>query len=134
MTTPPVATCPKCGSMSLQAVAVSKKDLGNALMAEFMLGTAAGVAAGSKTIIQTACLNCGCQYFPGSADEKRLRILSGQLGEAAKKTLEDGERMKREATSKANDRTSHTILLSVFSFILLWAIVWTVGSYCAGPQ
>jgi hypothetical protein len=73
----PQASCPKCGSPSVQAVPIEKKKLGEAVLAEYFLGTAAGVAAGSKIVIQAVCLVCGCQWFPGSEGEQRVRALSG---------------------------------------------------------
>ena len=84
MTNPtPAATCPKCGSASIQAVPVKKSQIGKALLTEYFLGTAAGVGASSKTVIQAVCLGCGCTWFPGTSQERHLRGLSRQLGEAA---------------------------------------------------
>jgi hypothetical protein len=74
------ATCPQCGSPSVQAVPIEKKKLGQAVIAEYFLGTAAGVSAGSAMVIQAICLSCGCQWFPGTVQERSIRALSGQLG------------------------------------------------------
>ena len=98
------ATCPQCGSPSIQAVPIERKKVGDALLAEYFLGTAAGVAAGSSTVIQAVCLKCGCQWFPGTVQEQRLRAASGQLGEEAKKVEE-----ARAAKAKAEQAKGETI-------------------------
>lgn len=102
------AICPQCGSPSIQAVPIEKKRLARAIVAEYFLGTAAGVAASSSTVIQAMCLKCGCQWFPGTIQEERLRALSGQLGEDARRleearateirTRAEVERIGREAS------------------------------------
>lgn len=97
------ATCPQCGSTSIQAVPVPKKNLGNAVLAEYFLGTAAGVSAGSSTVIQAVCLKCGCQYFPGTVQEKQIRALSGQLGEVARKAEVDRRESEREEARKSSN-------------------------------
>ena len=122
--TTPQATCPKCGSPSVQAVPIEKKKLGEAVLAEYFLGTAAGVAAGSKMVIQAMCLSCGFQWFPGTPAEQRVRALSGQLGEAAKKKVEAEiarERAAKERQSK-KDRQQGVVLLLVVLFVggALW--------------
>lgn len=84
MTKPsPTATCPKCASSSIQAVPVKKAQIGQALLTEYFLGTAAGVGASSSTVIQVVCLSCGCTWLPGTSQERHLRALSKQLGEEA---------------------------------------------------
>lgn len=108
----PQATCPKCGSLSVQAVPVEKKKLDEAVLTEYILGTAAGVAAGSEMVIQAVCLSCGCQWFPGSPAEQRLRALSGQLGEEAKKKAElDTARENVKENSKRNISVLFTVVL-----------------------
>ena len=77
------ATCPKCGSASIQAVPVKKSQIGKALLTEYFLGTAAGVGASSSTVIQAVCLSCGCTWLPGTSQERHIRALSRQLGEQA---------------------------------------------------
>ena len=84
MTNPsPTASCPKCGSSSIQAVPVKKSHYAKAVVAEYLLGTAAGVGASSSTVIQAVCLSCGCTWLPGTSQERHLRALSRQLGEKA---------------------------------------------------
>ncbi len=80
----PKAICPRCGSTSIQALALETKKLGQAYAMEALFGTAAGVAAGAEMVIQVFCLYCGCLWRPGTPQERRLRALSGQLGEQAK--------------------------------------------------
>ena len=111
----PQATCPKCGSPSVQAVPVEKKKLDQAVLAEYFLGTAAGVAAGTDMVIQAVCLSCGAQWFPGTPDEQRLRALSGQLGEEVKKKAEQD--VAREEVSKDSQR----------NLSILFAVILAVG-------
>ncbi len=97
------ATCPQCGSPSVQAVPIEKKELGQAIIAEYFLETAA--SAGSATVIQAMCLSCGRQWFPGTAQERSIRALSGQLGEAAKRAEEHRvSRQEREQAEKESRR------------------------------
>lgn len=113
------ATCPQCGSTSIQAVPVPKKNLGDAVIAEYFLGTAAGVAAGTSTVIQAVCLKCGCQWFPGTVQETRIRALSGQLGEAARRG--ELERQDREKRRKQSDARVLALLgLVVFLALGVW--------------
>jgi hypothetical protein len=98
-TPPKSATCPRCNSSSIQAVPVERKKVGQAILAEYFMGTAAGVAAGSQTVIQAVCLSCGCQWFPGTRQEQSIRALSGQLGEKAMR-----EEHQRIAHAKASSR------------------------------
>jgi hypothetical protein len=96
MTSPsPTATCPRCNSPSLQAVPVKRTSIASAVLAEYALGTAAGVAASSDTVIRVVCLNCGCAYVPGTIEERTLRALSGQLGEQAR--VEAEQRLRTPA-------------------------------------
>jgi len=126
MTPPPgQATCPKCGSTSIQAVPIEKKKLGEAVIAEYFLGTAAGVAAGTSTVIQAMCLVCGCQWFPGTKQERQLRALSGQLGDHAKRAAESElaaqeQQQKREA--RTNRIAALIIILIIFAVIVWWGL------------
>jgi hypothetical protein len=118
----PHASCPKCGSPSVQAVPIEKKKLGEAVLAEYFLGTAAGVASGSKMVIQAVCLACGCQWFPGSEGEQRIRALSGQLGPAAKRAAE--QTIARENARKETESRNTTIATILFLVLGGGAIVW----------
>ena len=126
MTNPtPTATCPKCGSASIQAVPVKKSSLGKAFVAEYFLGTAAGVAAGGgDTVIQVVCLSCGCQYFPGTKQEQQVRALSGQLGDKAKKEAEEeiaAAAALAEATESRQGKIFFVCLLILILVIILKA-------------
>lgn len=82
------ATCPKCGSTTVQVVNVEKKNLGAAMLTEALFeSTAAGVTVGSKMIPTNTCVSCGFQWLPGSLPEALARLLSGQLGEDNRKKL-----------------------------------------------
>lgn len=124
MTDPKTAACPKCGSASIQAVPVEKKKLGNAIVAEYFLGTAAGVAASSSTVIQAICLSCGCQWFPGTDMERQIRALSGQLGKAEKITEE--QRITKAAAEKKRDAVSNARAIAVMILIILAFLIWVL--------
>lgn len=120
MTEPAPATCPRCNSPSIQAVPIEKKKLGNAIVAEYFLGTAAGVAAGSSMVIQAMCLSCGCQWFPGTKQEDELRALSGQRGQEAQLAAQArATAMEQRATAGARDR-NHGIALMAFLVLALF--------------
>lgn len=83
MTTPnPTASCPKCGSTSIETVPVKRSSVPKALVTEY-LATGPSAAAGSDTITQSVCPKCGCRWFPRTKQERHLRALSGQLGQEA---------------------------------------------------
>jgi hypothetical protein len=105
----------------VQAVPVEKKKLGEAVLTEYFLGTAAGVAASSSTVIQAMCLSCGFQWFPGTKAEQRLRALSGQLGEDAKRKVEAEdvrERQGRERLTKDAARDYRRIMLILLALVV----------------
>lgn len=111
------ATCPRCGSSSIQAVPVRKANLLRAWVAQDLLGTAAGVAAGSDTVIQALCLKCGANWIPGSAHEDRLRALSGALGSAARLQAEED---REEGSSSIVKRVLIGLGIGV---VVLWALL-----------
>jgi len=59
--------CLKCGSTHVQLISVTKRQLGAAVFTELLIGTAAGVAAGQKSIVLNTCMNCSAQWTPGSS-------------------------------------------------------------------
>lgn len=84
-TTPVV--CPKCASTSLQVVEVPKV---RTALGEFASVALVGLQTTAVTgSLQKAhavmCLRCGQLWVPGSAQERELRALHGQLGEEAKR-------------------------------------------------
>jgi len=126
-------TCPRCGATSVQAVSVAKRSVGQALLAEMVLdSTAAGVIAGSKTVIVNACLICGMQWVPGTEGERRMRALSGQLGDIAKRAEED--RIAAEQAAKAKtDRTARIaglVLLVVLIAVAVYALIQSEANFC----
>src|SRR6267143_1204528 len=118
-----VANCPHCGSTSIQAVPIEKKKIGQAMIAEYFMGTAAGVAAGSAMVIQAICLKCGTQWFPGTAQEQRIRALSGQLGPAA----QDQERKKIDEEERSKNRASSQLAVTLFVLIAIVVIASMIG-------
>lgn len=120
--TPPetAATCPQCGSTSVQAVPIPRKQIAQAVIVEYFAGTAAGVAAGSSTVIQAICLKCGAQWFPGTSQERRMRALSGQFGDAAA----ERERRMIAEEEKARRRSSGLLWLVLGAlFVLTFAAI-----------
>ena len=124
MTAAPTASCPSCGSPSIQAVPIERKKLGDAVIAEYFLGTAAGVAAGSKTVIQAMCLKCGVQWFPGTKQEEELRVLSGQLGERAKHDLERAIATRKEHEAKQETESQRFAFWIVFLLVVVAFLIW----------
>jgi hypothetical protein len=89
-----------------------------------MLGTAAGIAAGSGSVIKSVCLSCGLQYFPGTKEEQRIRALSGQLGAEEKATAESDVLKDKERLLAAGQATDRNVLAGCVILILaLLAII-----------
>ena len=110
------ASCPKCGSKSIQAVPVNRQNIAKALLTADLLGsTAAGVAAGSSTVIQAVCLKCGCQWLPGSEQERRIHALSGRAGPGAK--LAELEAIQDEEDEASNTRIRIAVAIAVLAVI-----------------
>lgn len=118
-----IATCPSCGSPSIQAVPIERKKLGQAVITEYFLGTAAGVAMGSSVVIQAMCLSCGAQWFPGTKQEEELRALSGQLGEAAKQTAQHAVATRLAAQTDRASENRETIGLVVVLLLIAALII-----------
>jgi hypothetical protein len=116
-------TCPRCASSSVQAVSIQENDVTRAMLTELSLGTAAGVTAGSRTIVQALCLKCGLTWFPGSPLEHRIRALSGQLGPEARdaeaKTMEAEARAARARRIRSYCIAALVIVLVVSGIIAL---------------
>jgi hypothetical protein len=109
------ATCPRCESTSIQAVPVKKSSLGAAFAAEYFLGTAAGVAASSETVIQAVCLKCGCQWFPGTPQEEQIRALSGQRGDVAKLSAQTA---LVQAEARKDDATALKVIVVIIVIVV----------------
>lgn len=110
-------TCPQCGSPSVQAVPIERKRIDQAIVAEYFLGTAAGLAAGSSTVIQAVCLKCGTQWFPGTQQEQRLRALSGQLGEGEQRAERARLDAAQRESSASQARTARVVGIAVVVLI-----------------
>jgi hypothetical protein len=91
------------------------------VLAQYFLGVAGGVAAGSTVVIQAVCLECGCQWFPGTPNEQEVRALSGQLGEAEQRAAES----RQDAGSRRSAFGWMAAL--VLFFIGLLAVVVALG-------
>ena len=92
------------------------------MIAEYFLGTAAGVAAGTSTVIQAMCLSCGCQWFPGTKQEQQMRALSGKLGDHAKRLAESELAIQEE--QRENETGKNRIAVFLIIFVILAVIVW----------
>ncbi len=124
------ATCPTCGATAVQVVNVHKKDIGAALLAEWLFdSTAAGVTAGSRTITCNVCVACGFQWLPGSPQEGLARLFSDQLGfDNRQRILARFE--ERDETLKEESRTSQRVYLTFVAFAVVAAVVaWAYTTY-----
>lgn len=125
MTSPSAtATCPQCGSTSVQAVPIPRKSVGKAMLTEYLLGTSAGVSAGASVVIQAICLVCGAQWFPGTRQEAEMRALSGQLGEQAKREVTE---RRARALARGNTLNLALALAIVVALALFFAVARWVG-------
>lgn len=122
------ATCPACGSPSVQAVPIERRHVGKAVLAQYFLGVAGGVVAGSTVVIQAVCLECGSQWIPGTDQERELRALSGQLGEAEQRDAVD-------RNDRGNRRRAMGWMVAlVLVFVGLLAIVGVLGWQAMSSQ
>jgi hypothetical protein len=122
---PDQPTCPKCGATSVQAVSVAKRSIARAMLTEWALdSTAAGVAAGSSSVIVATCLTCGAQWLPGTEQERRMRAASGQMGPDAQMVEE--ERQQQEKVAKAANERTIVIGVAIIASIILLAVVLSV--------
>lgn len=109
---------------------IKRKSLGSAVLADLALGTAAGVTAGSDQVIQTVCLNCGCQWIPGTSQERRLRALSGQLGDPARSEAETQVRAEKQ---RAKEKEERDLIWGAIGCggCLLWLLIASLSSCSA---
>jgi hypothetical protein len=113
-------TCPSCGAATIQAVSVEKKSLGAAMLTEWLLdSTAAGVAAGSKTVICNACLACGFQWLPGSPHEALARLRSDQVGDCREWWAEQESRHQALETGRSKNRITIGIVVGVAAAVAM---------------
>lgn len=121
-----IATCPKCGSPSVQGMEVSSRDIPAAIVSEYFLGIAAGVTAGRKKVLQNYCVKCGQRWIPGTSQEEELRIRSGQYGEEALRQLQNADERDHkklaEAQKKADQRRMYWIIAAVILVLLAVAL------------
>jgi hypothetical protein len=124
------ATCPMCGATAVQVVNIHKKDIGAALLAEWLFdSTAAGVAAGSRTITCNVCVACGFQWLPGSPQEGLARLFSDQLGfDNRQRVLARLE--ERNETLKEASRTRQRVILTLVAFaVVAVAVGWAYTAH-----
>ena len=96
-----------------------------------MLGTAAGISAGSRTVIQIVCLSCGCQWLPGTRQEHTIRALSGRLGYEAKLAAEDELRSQQEERKRQTDPKAGLERLAAW-LAIIGTIVFLIYALVAG--
>lgn len=122
---PPVV-CPRCASPSVQAIQLASSSVATSAIVGDLLGTAAGVTAGTSFALLDTCLACGCQWVAGSEDERRLRALNGQLGDEAKRI--ELARLAAEAPRPTwLSRRQKGILLVLLGLIVAVAFVWSAS-------
>lgn len=74
--------CIACGSPAVQLLSVTKRDLGAALFADLIAGTAVGVTAGRKSLVLNVCMKCGAQWAPGTVETlDQIKKRQDQQGE-----------------------------------------------------
>ncbi|SRR6266576_2204732 len=119
------ATCPTCGATTVQVVNVQKKDIGAAMLAEWLFdSTAAGVAAGSRTIICNVCVACGFQWLPGSSQEALARLFSDQLGQDNRQRVLARLEARDESLKAESQATHRTIGIMVAFAVVVVAVGW----------
>lgn len=57
----------------MHPLVIPKASIGGAFLGEFLLGTAAGVAAGASNHLANVCAACGAGWQPGTDSEQALR-------------------------------------------------------------
>jgi hypothetical protein len=108
----------------VQAIQLAKQLLVTSAVAGELLGTAAGVTAGTSFSLVNTCLACGCQWVPSSEDERRLRALNGQLGDDAKRI--ELARLAAEAPRPTRlSRRQKGILLVLIVLVIAVVAVWS---------
>ena len=92
---PPAVTgsCPKCGSIAIRAASVPRSAVDETLAKEFFQTAGAGAGGGQDTLTQGVCTRCGCRWIPRTAEERRTRALSGQLGQEAMLAAQQEQRV-----------------------------------------
>jgi hypothetical protein len=83
--------CPLCGATGVQGQLVPKKNVVGGIITAWLTEDAAAAFMASHAgdlIVIAFCVGCGAQWVPRSEQERQLRALSGQLGEAARREAE----------------------------------------------
>jgi hypothetical protein len=122
----PTASCPKCGSTSVQVTQIRPSSVPKGVATEYYQGTTQGGAGGSDTIPQLVCLSCGCRWIPRTKQERYLKALSGQLGPEAMRAAQakdaaESAQAKRSALAKIPPRT--WAIAVVLAIVLLLALL-----------
>jgi hypothetical protein len=120
-------SCPKCGATNIQFVPIKRTSVPESVAAEYFRGIGPGAGPVADTIQQSACFRCGCRWIPRTAEEHRLRALSGQLGPEAMRTAqaEDAATRGRAQQSRFSKIPKRTIIIAVIMVVVILLALFT---------
>ena len=119
-------SCPRCGATNVQSAPVKRASVPEAVAAEYFRGAGSGSHA-TDVILQSVCGRCGCRWIPRTAEERRLRALSGQLGPEAMRAAQaedaatKAKAQRRVALPKIPKRT--LVIAAVMTIVILLALL-----------
>lgn len=121
------ASCPKCGATNIQYVPIKRSSVPESVAAEYFRGMTPGTGPGADTIQQSVCFRCGCRWIPRTAEEHRLRAVSGQLGPEAMRAAQadDAAARAKAQQSKFSKIPKRTMIIAVIMVIVILIALFT---------